>query len=65
MPVAEAGVGPDLGEGCVREELIMGEEGAGGCSHDSLNCSPISLGFRKKSRWRVLKSSFLGVGGPG
>lgn len=58
--VAEARVGPNLG-GCVREELIRGEDG-GGCSHDSSNCSPISLGLGKKSRWRLLKSPTLGVG---
>lgn len=30
----------------MREEFIKGEDGGEGCSHDFLNCSPISLSLK-------------------
>ena len=48
-----------------REELIKGEESGGGCSHDSPNCSPISLGFNKNPDGGFLSPPSWESGGQG
>ena len=52
---------------CERErgELIKGEESGGGCSHDSPNCSPISLGFNKNPDGGFLSPPSWESGGRG